>query len=210
MVRIQVDSEQKPILLLAILLVLVFSAFYITRQNYEFMIYVGVILFFLALLLLTNHRVHYPTGVLWGLLIWSALHMAGGSIYLGQTRLYELILIPLPAGGLPILRYDQAVHAFGFGVATLAVWHLLRPWLAEPIGRGASLGIVVAMAGLGVGALNEIVEFGVTLVVPDSGVGDYVNTSLDLVANLVGATIAWAWIRRGLGAVTPDDAAGKG
>ena len=198
MPRIQVDPEQKPILGLASAMLVVFSTVYIVRQNYEFVIYVGVILFFLLLLLLTNHKVHYPAGLLWGLLAWSVLHMAGGSIFLGPTRLYELILLPLPIAGLPILRYDQAVHAFGFGLATLAIWHLLAPWLARPLRRGVSLGIVVAMAGLGVGALNEIVEFGVTLVVPDSGVGDYQNTSLDLVANLCGAVLAWWWIRRGL------------
>ena len=198
MPRVQVDPEQRPILGLAIVLLLAFSAYYVLRQNDEFIIYVGVIVVFLLLLLLTNRRVHYPAGLLWGLLAWSALHMAGGSIYLGATRLYERILLPLPIAGLPILRYDQAVHAFGFGLATLAMWHLLTPWLARPLHRGVSLGIVVAMAGLGVGALNEIVEFGVTLVVPESGVGDYQNTALDLVANLCGALLAWWWIRRGL------------
>ena len=49
-------------------------------------------------------------------------------------------------------------------------------------------------AGLGFGALNEVVEFFVTLLVPESNVGGYVNTGWDLVANLVGATIAIALI----------------
>jgi hypothetical protein len=44
-------------------------------------------------------------------------------------------------------------------------------------------------AGLGFGALNEVVEFFVTLMVPESNVGGYVNTGWDLVANLIGATV---------------------
>ena len=39
-------------------------------------------------------------------------------------------------------------------------------------------------------ALNEIVEFVATLLVPDTNVGGYRNTGWDLVANLVGATLA--------------------
>ena len=47
-------------------------------------------------------------------------------------------------------------------------------------------------------AVSSLAVFGVTLVVPESGVGDYQNTALDLVANLCGALLAWWWIRRGL------------
>lgn len=46
------------------------------------------------------------------------------------------------------------------------------------------------MAGLGVGALNEIIEFFATVVVPETGVGGYENTALDLVADLIGALSA--------------------
>ena len=52
------------------------------------------------------------------------------------------------------------------------------------------MSIVVVMGGLGIGALNEILEFLVTVVVPKTGVGGYINTSLDLVSDLIGAIIA--------------------
>ena len=54
--------------------------------------------------------------------------------------------------------------------------------------------IVLVMAGLGVGAFNETVEFLVNVVVPESGVGGYLNTSLDLCANSVGAILALVYI----------------
>ena len=47
----------------------------------------------------------------------------------------------------------------------------------------------------GLGALNEIIEFIVTVFVPENNVGGYVNTALDLVFNLIGAVIAAVWIR---------------
>ena len=59
--------------------------------------------------------------------------------------------------------------------------------------------VLSATAGLGFGALNEVVEFVATLLIPETNVGGYRNTGWDLVANLIGATIAatliWAYGR---------------
>lgn len=58
----------------------------------------------------------------------------------------------------------------------------------------------VALAGLlmgiGLGALNEVVEFVATRFMA-TNVGDYTNTGWDLVANLGGAAVAagWVWAR---------------
>ncbi|BBI65284.1 hypothetical protein HSBAA_65900 [Vreelandella sulfidaeris] len=46
------------------------------------------------------------------------------------------------------------------------------------------------MAAQGVGAVNEMIEFIVVLLVPDNGVGGYYNTLLDIVFNFIGATLA--------------------
>lgn len=189
------EPGQRPVLICALLLLMGFTVYYLLHGNREFMIYIGVIVGYLALILATRHRVRYPIGVLWGFLVWAILHMLGGSVYLGPTRLYEWMLLPL-SRSLPILRYDQAVHAFGFGVTTALAVALLRPYLAPGKAPGRDLALVVVMAGLGFGALNEIIEYGVTLVVPDSGVGDYQNSSLDLVFDLLGALGAWVWLRR--------------
>lgn len=181
--------------LVTLLAVLIpFTVYFAYRRNYEFLLYVGVILFFLVVIARTDRRVTYPQSILWGLVIWAILHLCGGGIRIGEGVLYGVMLIPLP-GPLPILRYDQVVHILGFGVATLLMHHILRPLLRPDLKRWTALSIVVAMAGLGVGALNEIVEFVATVLVPETGVGGYENTSLDLVADLVGAVLAVVYLR---------------
>ena len=94
-----------------------------------------------------------------------------------------------------IFRFDQLVHIIGFGVATLLMHHLLKPLLRPEVKRWTALSIVVVMAGLGVGALNEIVEFLAVVAVPETGVGGYTNTALDLVSDLIGALLALIYIR---------------
>jgi len=189
-----IKKGQWPILLVNVCMLIAFAGFYVARQNYEFIIYIGVIVFFLALILATNRKVEYPNGVLWGLTLWALLHMAGGSFSFGGTRLYETMLLPL-SETYPVLRYDQFVHIVGFAVATLVMYHLLRPLLKAELRRWTALSVVVVMAGLGVGALNEVVEFLATVLLPETGVGGYVNTSLDLVADLLGAALALLIIR---------------
>ena len=65
--------------------------------------------------------------------------------------------------------------------------------------KGAFFGIFIIMvlaatSGMGLGAMNELIEFAATLLVPETNVGGYVNTGWDLVANFVGAVAAAAVI----------------
>jgi putative membrane protein len=186
---------QKPILIYLLSVLAVFTAVFIYQENYEFIFYIGVILFFFALILLTNNRVEYPKDVLWGLAAWATMHMAGGGVYIGGRKLYEIVLIPIIGEPYNIFKYDQLVHMVGFGVATCLMYALLKPHLKPKLDKLVAVSIVVVMAGLGVGALNEIIEFFAVVVMPSTGVGGYENTALDLVANLVGAVFAVAWIR---------------
>ncbi len=186
---------QLSILLANFIGLFIFTLLFMSRQNYEFLIYIAVIVFFLLLILLTNKKVNYPNIVLWGLTVWAFLHMSGGGIYIKGKRLYEAILIPLVGAPYHIFKYDQFVHAVGFGVATLAMYYLLKPLLKKENSKWIALSIVIIMAGLGVGALNEILEFIATVITPETGVGGYINTSLDLVFNLVGAILAMIFIR---------------
>jgi len=185
---------QLPILFTNLIALFLFSSHFIIRKNYEFIIYIGVIIFFLALILITNKKVYYPNAVLWGLTGWAIMHMAGGSIYLGQTKLYELMILPL-SQKYPVFRYDQLVHIIGFGAATLTMFYVLKPLLRADINRPIALSIIVVLTGLGIGALNEIIEFITTCVIPETGVGGYVNTSLDLVADFFGAVLALCILR---------------
>ncbi len=167
---------------------------FVCLRNFEFVIYVGVVLAALVWIGLTIKRVDYSNATLIGLTVWGLMHMAGGGVSVGAGRLYDVMLISLSAS-LPVLRYDQIVHVWGFGVCTLLCYDLLKPQLSSPGRIPFSLGLVLVMAGLGFGAFNEILEFIVMCAVPKAGVGGYLNTSLDLCSNLIGATLAILWIR---------------
>jgi hypothetical protein len=182
------------LLIVNICLVAGFGYSFLLLKNYEFIIYVGVIALFLILIGITFFRVAYSIPTLLGLTIWSLMHMTGGGIFINNVRLYDIILIPL-SQTYPILRYDQVVHLFGFAVATLTMFDLLRPLLKENIQHFAALSVVVIMAGLGVGAFNEIVEALVAAALPQSGVGGYVNTALDLISDFLGAIFAMVFIK---------------
>ncbi|MHC4571811.1 MAG: DUF2238 domain-containing protein [Planctomycetota bacterium] len=190
----QIKKGQLPILISILCALAVFSAHFVTRKNYEFIIYVGVIAFFLILFILTNEKVYYPNSVLWGLVLWAIMHMAGGSVHINGTLLYKIMIVPL-SQNYPVFRYDQLVHIIGFGVATLTLFYLLRPLLIPNVKGWSALSIILVAAGFGVGAFNEVVEFIVSSVVPESNVGGYLNTSLDLVSDLIGAVLALVVIR---------------
>ncbi len=189
--------KKGQLLILLVNVIYLFLAFilFFGRQNYEFLMYVGVIIFLLILIMLTSKKVNYPNFVLWGLTIWGILHMLGGGvIFKDGSVLYGLILVPL-SNAYSIFRYDQFVHILGFGIATLLIYVLLKPLLKSNLKSWSALSIVVIMAGFGVGALNEMLEFIVTVFVPETGVGGYINTSLDLVSDLIGAILAMIYIR---------------
>ncbi|MBN2018972.1 MAG: DUF2238 domain-containing protein [Sedimentisphaerales bacterium] len=182
------------LLAINIVMLIAFGAVFLMRKNYEFMIYVGAIIACLTIIGVSFFKVGYSFATLIGLTIWSFMHMAGGSVFINGVLLYEMILIPA-SQKYPIFRYDQLVHIFGFASATLVMYDVLRPLLRENLQHYIALSVVVVMAGLGVGAFNEIVEALVAATVPESGVGDYVNTALDLIADLIGAILAMAFIK---------------
>lgn len=158
------------------------------------MIYITVIIFFAFVIYFANKKINYPTYVLWWLLIWAIMHMSGGGLHIGGKKLYELMILNIVGEPYNIFKFDQSVHIIGFFAATLALYYTLKPLLKDNIKKWASLSIILAIAGLGAGALNEIVEFIATVLVPETGVGGYENTSLDLVADLIGALIAALYI----------------
>jgi uncharacterized membrane protein YjdF len=193
-IMIYYRKGQLPILFTNLIALIVFGTSFISKRNYEFIIYVAVIIFFILLIILTNKKVYYPNPVLWGLTLWAVMHMAGGSLYIGDKKLYELMIFRL-SENYPIFRYDQLVHIIGFGTATLTMFYVLKPLLRPDLNRWTALSIIVFTSGLGVGAFNEILEFITALVVPETGVGGYVNTSLDLVADATGALAALVILR---------------
>ncbi len=162
----------------------IFTTIATAHANHEFILYSAVVAVLFALLIVTQRRTNFSPIILGGLTLWGIMHMAGGNIRVNDDVLYSLQLIPV------ILRYDQLVHFLGFGTATLVCHHMLKPYLKPEPNRWSVLAILIVLMGMGVGALNEIIEFVAVLIVPETGVGGYENTLWDLVFNTLGAIAA--------------------
>ena len=190
--------------------VMLFSAAYLLpaiavavwTRNGEFVFYSAVMLVLIAAVSWTHRRSRLSRAVLWGLSLWGFAHMVGGLVPVPESWptngpnkvVYSWWLIP------EFLKYDQIVHAFGFYVTTLVCWQGLcaivrdiRP--GQPLRPTFGALLLCAAASQGFGALNEVIEFAATLLVPSTNVGGYVNTGWDLVSNLVGAVLAAAYLR---------------
>ena len=189
------EKKLLPLLYMTILTLLFFTARILIIKNYEFLFYLFVVILFVGIILKSHKKIKFPMYVLWNLYVWATLHLAGGNLYIKGTKLYDFILYPLIGEPFNILKYDQIIHVYGFFVATLAVYYSIKPLLKKNHNGWVALGVLVVMAGLGLGALNEIIEFTTTILTPDNGVGGYVNNALDLVTDLIGAIIAFIFIK---------------
>jgi hypothetical protein len=165
-----------------------------STANWEFVYYISGLVVIIAFIVRVYTVAHFSVGTLWGLSIWGLLHMIGGLASVpdgwpiaGKPVFYSLWLIP------EYLKYDQVVHGFGFGVATYACWQVLHN--ALNVKHATFIAVIMAtVAGMGLGAINEVLEFFAVLLIPDTNVGGYVNTGWDLVSNMVGCTIAGLYI----------------
>ena len=171
----------------------------INTGNSEFVFYIGVMFVLIAIVGVVHWQVGLSFGVLAALSVWGLAHMAGGLVPVpeswpinGDIRvLYSWWIVP------DRLKYDQVVHAYGFGVTTCVAWEALRASIARRVNvpahdlrPTAPWLTLCALAGMGLGGLNEVVEFAATLLMPKTNVGGYVNTGWDLVSNGVGCAVA--------------------
>jgi hypothetical protein len=175
----------------------------IQTANQEFVFYILVMAILIGAVLMVHRHCHLSRPLLWCFSVWGLLHMAGGLVRIpeawpyngSQSVLYSLWLIPGK------LKYDQIVHAYGFGITTWLCWEALRNGLRrryeQHVDPTPGLVILCGAGGMGFGAFNEVVEFVATIVIQETNVGGYVNTGWDLVFNAIGATLAgWViWFR---------------
>jgi hypothetical protein len=146
-------------------------------------------------------RVHFSLLVLVGLAVWGFGHLAGGLVPLdgpGDRILYNAVFLRWG-------HFDNVVHAIGFGTAGIGVWEATRRWLPAEPGHRLGTALVVCLLGQGVGAFNEVVEFGASHLLAATNVGGYENTGRDLVANLIGTSFA-GWLVSRRAAVLRDPA----
>lgn len=115
---------------------------------------------------------------------------------MGAFRFYASPPVPL--------RWDVVTHIFGIFAASVALYHLLRPYFSR---KPFAFFFVILLASLGVGVLIEYVEFiGVLIVGEGEGVlgrgegdfafaqwlsADYYDTMIDQINNLLGALFGY-------------------
>jgi hypothetical protein len=192
---IKLSLGERRVLIFTLVYVAAFTIWFLMRGNYEFVIYVATMLGLIWLVGANRRQAAWPEPMLWALTFWGLLHMAGGGVHVEGAVLYALQLIPvIGEGELRLLKYDQVVHAYGFGITAWLLRHLLvRHFPATRTGWSGY--VYPALASMGLGAVNEIIEFTAVLLIPDTNVGGYYNTALDLVMNALGAVLAMIIIR---------------
>jgi hypothetical protein len=153
------------------------------------LLYGCVIVGLLTVFVILDIHVHLPTSLLWALAFLGLVHLVCGLVPLeGKQILYNLSLAPFP------LQVDRLVHAFGSALLVLVVWETIRPHVAVAPEAPWAVVIVLFLAGMGLGAIEEVAEF-VTSSIAPTNVGGYSNTGWDLVFNLIGCVVAAGWVR---------------
>lgn len=180
------ETELKWMFYFTIGYLLIFTANAILKQNYEFLYYSIVMAVLMMITVFYNKKLHLSAYALGGLSLVGLLHLLGGYLYIGTTRLYDFWLIS------GIFKYDNLVHLVGIFVVTILVYNLLQPHLEKKIRYNKFLlSILLILIALGVGAFNEILELGAVIFLNAAeGVGGYLNNALDLVFNLFGSLLA--------------------
>jgi uncharacterized membrane protein YjdF len=161
--------------------------FFLIRKNYEFVGYVGILIIIFLGLYFLQRKVNFDPLLIWLISIWGAIHMAGGAAIINGLGLYKHMIFEIVnrGGEFMILKYDQFAHFYVYLVVAMMVFFLLRKKFKK--NSQTSLFIFTILAAIGIGSLNEIVEFLMVVFIPETWVGGYENTLLDLCFNTLGA-----------------------
>lgn len=179
------------IILFNLLYIIPFTLYYLSLKNYEFLIYISVIVILGLIIGLNLNRSKLDNLVLWLLSIWGLVHLIGGGVRIAGKTVYSLHLIDIidKGGQFYILKMDQLIHFYGFFVSAILVYQLIIA-TGSIASKSPKLMIFLAWIGsMGLGALNEVVEFIAFVALAETGVGDVYNTGLDLIFNMFGALL---------------------
>ena len=167
------------------------GAYFLQDLNFEFVIYVVVIVVIIGATLSTTAHTRFPAWQLWLLSFWGLLHILGGAVATPDGVLFAYKIYPFFNGGgdFYILKYDQVVHAYLYGTVAVMAYHVLRNVLGVATRTGWVI-ISAILISVGISALNEIMEFLIAVNMDKNGVGGYENSMLDLIFNLGGAVVA--------------------
>lgn len=181
------------VLIFTILYVIIFGIYYLIIKNYEFMIYIAVIVFLIVIMVFLHKKYNFSPGILLGTSIWGLMHMAGGSIKINGSVLYAFKIIPIwVTDNFYVFKFDQFAHFYCYIFATLIVFYILKKDINNK--NKTAISLIILFAGMGIGALNEMIEFSAVLFLSSTGVGDYFNNMWDLMFNALGALTAVVYL----------------
>lgn len=163
--------------------------YFFTHEAVEFTFYLAILLVLVIGIAWMLPKWRLPLWALWAMSVLGLLHALGGGIHVNGQVLYDLVLIPLVnngENGITIWRFDQLVHPYGTAVAALITYYYLVRHSSLPV---RAIAVMAALAAMGVGSINEVIEFAAKITIPHTDVGGYYNTLLDLCANMIGAAV---------------------
>jgi len=124
------------------------------------------------------------------LLLWLQLgilaHFSGAFVEIDGGRLYDCTFFGL--------RFDKYVHFTNAFVGSMLVAAIFK---SRGIRFGALTSVITILTVLGLGAVVEIIEYGVVQTVEHTGVGGYDNNMQDLIANLMGSLMCLMFLHMG-------------
>lgn len=172
--------------------ILGFTFYYLSKQNYEFMLYIAVLVILFVIVFVAQKKVKFSYSILWMLSIWGLLHMMGGGVRIGESVLYRWVPVELYnahdiGGEFVILKFDQILHFYIYFVMSFVLAHLLIKNIGKI--KPVYFYCTIALASMGLSIVNELIEFGAVVFLGNTGVGGYYNTLLDLVFNTTGAVV---------------------
>lgn len=162
-----------------------FTVISLVGLNVEFIYYTVVMGVSMSTILAIHKRIKFYPVVLMSLSALGLFHLMGGNLYLGDVRLYDFYFID------GVFKYDNFMHSVGSAIMVMVSYALLQPAIADEFyDRRIYFGIILSLVGMGLGTINEIIEFiGVLLFDIQQQVGGYDNTLLDLIYNMVGSIV---------------------
>lgn len=165
---------------------LLFGILSVLNREFVFFYDAIIIATLVYIVIRLHHKLQFSNIFIVSLLLVFLMHILGLNFYLHGIRLYDWWIIP------QWFKYDNLVHLLSMFVITIILYTLANPHI-NYAGRNKKivLAISMIMLALGIGVINEMLEFVVVIFFNGADlIGDYVNNAVDMFFNLIGAAIA--------------------
>jgi len=159
-----------------------YRAFVIGNREFAGYIFMFILLFILANLFFEKYvrQYIYLYSFIVGFLL---LHILGGIIYLDGIKMYDYYFFGL-------VRYDWFMHILGGFLSARIAYEMVKENFIYTKNSSQILIMIIIVLAIGVGTLNEIIEFiAVIFLNAQEAVGGYYNNLTDICNNLLGSII---------------------